>query len=768
MPEEQKDKKLQYLKREEVKTMQKDVSRLQESGAEQERKRISEIKTAEETQKEAERTKIAEIASAEREEAEKEAQRKQEEVKTLRQEREKRVDSIEREKTGEQAIKTEKLQEQLKSTQETEEEQRRKFLQRVEAKAGSKEELLPPLKPTPLPSRPQEAPEKELAKKPSPLQKLKEIPKPSLLKEIPKPSFKKPAFRKPSLTQKLWIRIVLSLLVIAILAAIGTFLYWYVNVREAPVPEEAEEVIVEEPVLPPTALISTDQTQILEPVLLEQIMGQELEEDEFIRLLLKEENEFLGIKEFFEELGVTVPEAFYNKIDNDFTLFVYDQEDGNRLGFVTRVKESQNLAQILTSWESTMEDDFENFFKLMGKTEPGLVSYFKDGVYQETPFRFQTFSRQDLGIVYSIFNDYFILTSSWKGIEKTLDKLKEEPLSLLPFSPNDRAEFILQNLTLEQKIGQMFLVGIEGKFLTNETKELINYVQPGGILLLKHNIESESQVKELIQSLQNISLSNNGIPLLIATDQEGGTVSSIGFGQEKTPQSEINNTNQAYNVGFNRGEELRKLGINLNLAPVLDTTNPADFLFNRSFQKDTEETSSLAKALISGQKEASILTAIKHFPGYSNISFDPEKEMAVLTELPEILQFQKAVEAHPEFIMTSNAIYSEIDPDLPFSFSPKGISFLKETLGNDYLIITDDLFQDSLFNKFSLKGIVTWPVQAGVDILIFSNWKTGPSWEATVKEAARLLSEAVQNGEISEERINQSVLKIIKLKQGLL
>ena len=112
--------------------------------------------------------------------------------------------------------------------------------------------------------------------------------------------------------------------------------------------------------------------------------------------------------------------------------------------------------------------------------------------------------------------------------------------------------------------------------------------------------------------------------------------------------------------------------------------------------------------------------------------------------------------------MTSNVIYSEIDQNLPFTFSSKGIELLKEKLGDNYIIISDDLPQEYLLNKFSLKEIVALPVQAGVDILIFSGDK------ALIEQASQLLYQAVLNNEIPEQTINESVLKIIKLKQSSL
>lgn len=315
-------------------------------------------------------------------------------------------------------------------------------------------------------------------------------------------------------------------------------------------------------------------------------------------------------------------------------------------------------------------------------------------------------------------------------------------------------------LSLQQKIGQIFIIGIEGKTITPETKQLIRNFYPGGVLLLKKNIESKEQVKKLIADLQEISLQASGLPLFIAVDQEGGLISRLDFLPEKTPQSKIETVEQAFQVGLTRGQELRELGINLNLAPVLDTAEPGDFLYERTFQKEAVDTAELAKALIAGQREAGILTCVKHFPGYAGIAFNPEEKLAIVPKIPETSQFREVIPAQPEMAMTSNVIYQEINNGFPFTFSSTSIQFLKENLGEKPLIISDDLSQNSLLNKFSLEDIVGLPIKAGVDALIFSGWRS------PVAPAISALQKTVETGQISEQTINQAVLRIIELKKA--
>ena len=318
----------------------------------------------------------------------------------------------------------------------------------------------------------------------------------------------------------------------------------------------------------------------------------------------------------------------------------------------------------------------------------------------------------------------------------------------------------LCSLSAEQKVGQLFVIGIDGTEIDDEMEAIIKDLHPGGVLLLGKNIESREQVKKLISDLQTIAKEDTGLPLFIAVDQEGGVVNRIGFLEEKTAQKDIKTKEKAYQVGFNRGKELKDLGINLNLAPLLDEIGENDFIFNRAFQENQDKTSELAKELIRGQREAGILTCIKHFPGYGGVTFHPEDNLGERQALPSTGQFGEVMEQSPEFVMTANVVYKELG-GLPFTFLKKGVDLIKKELGDSVLIMSDDLDQYSLLNNYSLEDIVVKPVEAGVDVLIFSGWRL------PAKDGVKALLSAFKEGRIQEEKIDQAVERIIEIKEKL-
>ncbi|MEA3293322.1 MAG: hypothetical protein U9P88_02595 [Patescibacteria group bacterium] len=245
----------------------------------------------------------------------------------------------------------------------------------------------------------------------------------------------------PSPKQKFYVRALTIAIIVALFGLIASFWYWHIEPQDEPEPTQPEEQTPQEPEpIAPPSLISTseekmvefDASQTLSSALYSFLLRKDLSGYGFIRVLIKdrEKNTILGFAEFCKELEVQIPENFYNKIDNDFTLFVYSSpyasEGSNRLGFIAKINEKENLSKVLRNWEPTMEKDFENFSILMGKLKPSSNLHFKEAKYKNEYFRYISFPPKNSGVCYGIMDDYLIFTSSGESMLRMFDKLKGE------------------------------------------------------------------------------------------------------------------------------------------------------------------------------------------------------------------------------------------------------------------------------------------------------------------------------------------------------
>jgi len=515
--------------------------------------------------------------------------------------------------------------------------------------------------------------------------------------------------------------------------------------EEEPVPPEPEIVI-------PPSIIPTEKDIVLEfndpqeiPSLLGSVEASDVPSQDFARVVLENNNEnrLANLQELASGFQVDAPSPVLEKLNSEkFDLLIRLQEEGKRILLIIKIQQGEGLANALQQWEASISQ--QGLF-ISGERLQTIASRFKSYAYFGKSFRYLTVSKQDLGVCYATFDQYLVISSSFAGMEKAIPAIqaKEEAAQNLP-----------------ENIGQIFMVGFDGQQVTPQLESFFQEYKPGGVLLLSKNINNRSQLEKLVSDLQQLSELYTGHPLLIGVDQEGGEVCRIGFLEEKTAQSSIDTEEEAYDIGMRRGEELANLGVNLNLAPLLDAMEENDFYFDRTFQRDPETTGQLAKNLVAGQKEAGIITVVKHFPGYVNIPFNPEGQLATIN-LPEITQFQKALEAGPEGLMVSNAIYTDIDPDNPLTFSSQLLTFLEENLPTVPLIISDDLAQRSLLDNFSMEKIVSAPINSGVNMMIFSGWY------APVSQAMDAFKEAFQKNKVSQENLEASISKIIQLKESI-
>ena len=367
--------------------------------------------------------------------------------------------------------------------------------------------------------------------------------------------------------------------------------------------------------------------------------------------------------------------------------------------------------------------------------------------------------------------------------------LRKKLVSFHFSSPSNLAQNIIiktkiKKLTLEEKVGALFMVGFNGLSLDEETEKFIqdhNFVH---FLLLGKNIESEEQLVALTSALcKGPALTSDDLtggnvkarPLhcIVAVDQEGGVVSRISFGEiDNLAQAEIQTVPQAYKIAKNRGESLKKLGINMNLAPIVEvvrTENSYLSNLNRAFIGDEEFVFELSEAMIKGFEEVGIIPVPKHFPGgLGRLAADPHQTLPVVDidrqQLDQdLLPLKRLIETgQVRAVMSTHILYPKIDQENIVTTSKEFIDvILRQDLGFEGAVISDDLVMRASSSQKPLMETVKQSFLAGHDILILS----GDS--QTQDQAYEAIIEAVRSGEIQEKRVEESLKRLLRISTGL-
>ena len=339
----------------------------------------------------------------------------------------------------------------------------------------------------------------------------------------------------------------------------------------------------------------------------------------------------------------------------------------------------------------------------------------------------------------------------------------------------DQVESVLANMSTEQKIGQMFMLGWDGTG-TEDIAALINSYHIGNVIIMGNNVENPSQVQQACNSIQNLRSANNGIPMIIAIDQEGGTINRITTELVIYPSQQdicsYASPAQAVRVADYTSTQLLALGINTVLGPVLDiNTNPDNTLatLGRCFSSDVDKVIEYGGSYITGFKDSRIIFATKHFPGYGDVEMDPHDRLPAsgvsldILRSRELLPFQRAIELGTPMIMTSHILLPMIQTgeDSMFSatFSPFIIDgILRQEMGYSGVVITDDLDMGAVKYEMTAREIAEYGINAGIDILLLAH---NPGKQVDMIESVRDL---VAAGNISMERIEESVRRILTLK----
>ena len=327
-------------------------------------------------------------------------------------------------------------------------------------------------------------------------------------------------------------------------------------------------------------------------------------------------------------------------------------------------------------------------------------------------------------------------------------------------------------MSLQDKLGQLFMVGFEGTTPSREVTRLVATTRVGGVILFRRNIDDPPQVWALTRVLQR---SAPKAPLFIAVDQEGGRVSRLPPPFTQFPPAAVlgkrNSFDLTYGVGEAMGREMAAVGINMDMAPVLDVnTNVANpVIGDRAFGDSPIVVEEHGLAMIVGLQDRRVIACAKHFPGHGATSADSHLELpevkASLRQLERIhlRPFEHAIANRLAAVMTAHVRYPALDPALPATLSKKVLTgLLRRAMGFEGLVITDDLEMKAISSRYDPAASALKAFHAGADILLFCRDTEAP------RQAIEAMTQAVRRGRLSEGRIDQSLERILRMKERFL
>jgi len=369
------------------------------------------------------------------------------------------------------------------------------------------------------------------------------------------------------------------------------------------------------------------------------------------------------------------------------------------------------------------------------------------------------------GVCELILADSFTEPSFSNAEREPVDRSRDDAES------TDPIEAQVAEMSLDEKIGQLVIVGLDGYVNDENSTYLIEKYRVGGFVLLKQNVKDTEQLLELMNSLKKTNAANK-IPLFLAIDEEGGRISRLPDDFKKLPSSgrigQANDKRLAYQAGSLLAEMLKTIGLNMNFAPVLDiNSNPENpVIGDRAFGVSSELVTELGMEAMSGIKAQGIIPVVKHFPGHGDTDVDSHVGLPVVEaslsrlESFELIPFKTAIENQADAIMIAHILLPKIDPNNPASFSKPIITdLLRKKMNFDGVVITDDLTMGAVVNNYDLGEAAVESLKAGSDIILVCH-----DYEKEVR-VIEAIKKAVETGKITEERVDESLYRILSLKK---
>ena len=360
-------------------------------------------------------------------------------------------------------------------------------------------------------------------------------------------------------------------------------------------------------------------------------------------------------------------------------------------------------------------------------------------------------------------------------VQEEVPAVEPPPPSTEPEPPADPVETLLDSMTLEEKVGQVFFVRCPSE---NAAEDVSTY-HLGGYILFGRDFQdssgnwlTEEQFTQTIQYYQAAA----SIPLLIGSDEEGGSVTRASRnpnlfpnGSFHSPQYLLSHQQESHNVfsadAWEKNSALLRYGINVNLAPVCDvSTDPSAFIYKRTLGQDASSTAEYVTSVVTAMRDCGMGSVLKHFPGYGDnadthtgIAVDdrPYEDFVNSDFLPFSAGFESGGDTTA--VLVSHNIVECMDPDLPASLSPNVHRILREELGFDGVVMTDDLAMDAVSAYAEDGAVAVMALEAGNDLVLTTDYRT---------QIPKVI-EAVENGSLDEAVIDDACLRVLRWKQSL-
>jgi len=327
-------------------------------------------------------------------------------------------------------------------------------------------------------------------------------------------------------------------------------------------------------------------------------------------------------------------------------------------------------------------------------------------------------------------------------------------------------------LSTEQQAGQRLMVGFEGTGLNEDLKDLINRLKIGGIILFAANLESPDQIKQLCRSIQDYAKICQQPPLFIAVDQEGGQVARLQEPFTIFPGNpHMKSEEDAVHFAEITAAELNQVGINMNMAPVMDVSpeGSGSIMVERTFGDNPTWVSRLGVRVIEHLQLNNIMAVAKHFPGIGRTTLDSHMNMPVLhDDLPmmakfDLIPFVAGIQNGVSGVMLSHIFYTKLDPQWPASLSPQiAKNLLRKQLGFDGLVLTDDLDMGAISKHYDIHTAIHQILAADIDLTLICH--KGPNIEIAFE---KILKEMTDSPEIKKRGL-ESTERIMGAKRRYL